>query len=1177
MLPSSSQGESAFARRLFSRRFKCGFAAVAVVTLAATLTGLGAVISTPSPTAAAASGCDQFDTQIRVLILLDTSGSLRQTDPENRRIAGALSAIQIIRRIAEDNPETRFLVAVDTFAASYERESNWVELSSVRSAESLTTAVASSANADGRSTDYREVFEGAVERFNQSTGEGGVCDFMFWFTDGDHDTDNISGILSAQEQAEIDGLCGIGGPVDQLRQLGVDVTALELRVDRVPSQTLRRLVGESGECIGLRGESIGEVVDAGSARELERKIQDAIPPVVDEDFPEAEPTCENRQAGQCEFPFVLSENLEWIKVYVVLTEIENPSELDIRLRPPGGGESIQVSFGDNWAEIANTGMLGRLSSPSHPVIWAHKLSDTWRGTQWGEDQNWVVEFFGPEGEKAAAATTTEELLRSSARVGNLDFDGESLSGVVDEIESVKGDELLAVSTRIADFGASEQDGLFGVPVIVEDSADFVFPTIVEDIISTTQDTDYMSSGMNDEGERVVPIEVSLGKRILYGPFDSWPLPDASRVTTDIVFCSAPDVDVSTLSGAVGFAVERCARPRVLSDPVVTARDSGGEEVRVSVDPNWECQVPAGADGLESFECPELPIVGYPKYSETGDLCLEFRDRPESALSIDSAPAVGSAPAPADGDGSAPADVAAPADAAQPPAVSEQEEECVEGVLLRAVPLLGVLPEITDVSPSDSRFDPTGSISVSAKGGVSAGSLTLKAVSANEVDGEELNNDYDRWTCEVPARADDHECPELLVALTSPEATEADLSFEIEVEALDPATDDPIEDEVEKKVENVEVSGYLPKGFSVSVDDPFDSQGSLRFEIDNGVLAGVFSVEEVKVIPAEGEEFSVDMSEQAPDYECEVEAMADGYECPELVLELLPEDDVIADLEVQAKWQVENPDLEVSDELALEGKLEDVELLVWDREIFLGMILALLGGLLALAAAARFSSAWYRRRWAPVESPRSHSLLVTRGADDLVTTADGSPLSVEPSECAFAPSLGVPAASAVVEGVMLKVGWGSLLAGRAPRIVASSPSGDCRANKGIRTKGEKKVGLVGSSLRDGWVLETIGDRHRLVYWNVPDSRDEAQSRLEELATEIAPHLGARQSSPSAQPPQPTPSQPESDYPFGAPSAPGSSGTPSSPFDERPKAPPGGRSADLPWGDSGDPFGNYRPPA
>ena len=372
-----------------SHLLRCAFSAVAVLSLAATLAGFGVVLSTPSPTSAAAASCDQFDTQIRVLILLDTSGSLRQTDPENRRIVGALGAIDIVHRIAKDNPETDFLVAVDTFATTYERVSNWVVLSSVRSVENLKEEVVSSATADGRFTDYREVFEGAVRRFSESTGDGGVCDFLFWFTDGDHDTDNVAHPPSPEEQREIDNLCRIGGPVDELRQRGVDVTALELSVNREPSQTLRRLVGESPEspgCRGLKGESIGEVIPATSASELERKIQDAIPPWFDEDFPEDEPTCENRRVGQCEYPFVLSENLEWIKVYVQLEELANPDALAISLRPPDGSESIPLSFSEDWSEIAETGMQVRVSSPSYKIIWAHRLSEDWRGTKWGEDQ-----------------------------------------------------------------------------------------------------------------------------------------------------------------------------------------------------------------------------------------------------------------------------------------------------------------------------------------------------------------------------------------------------------------------------------------------------------------------------------------------------------------------------------------------------------------------------------------------------------------------------------------------------------------------------------------------------------------------------------------------------------------------------------------------------------------------
>lgn len=1181
-----------------SHLLRCTFSAVAVLSLAATLAGFGVVLSTPSPTSAAAASCDQGET-LRVLILLDTSGSLRNTDPDNLRITGAQEAIDIIRRIAEDNPGARFLVGVDTFATKYQIEGDWVDAISVEELENLKEEVPFRARVrtgiDGKFTDYREVFKGAVERFSQPTGSGGTCDFLFWFTDGDHDTDNVARPLSVTEQEEIDDLCQENGPVDELHQRGVDVTVLELSVNREPSQTLRRLVGESSECMGLRGGSIGEVIPATSASELERKLRDTITPWFDPDFPPGPPTCENRRAGYCEYPFVLSEDLEWIKVYVQLEELATPDALAISLRPPDGSGSIPLSFSEDWSEIAETGMQVRVNSPSYKIIWAHRLSEDWRGTKWGEDQIWVVEFFGPEGEKAAANVTKEPRLRTTAKVSDLEFDGDSLNGVVDGIENIEGDELLAVTTRLADFGDTGGDGLFGEPEIVDrETGYFTIHNIVDRIISATRDTDYLSSKVNEEGKRVVPVEVSLEKRIDYGPYDAWPLEGSSEVTNEIVFCSVPDVDVSPLPGGSRFevAVKRCARPRVLSDPSVTASDAQGNPLKVSVDPNWECEVPAGAADWPRVECRELPIVSFPKYSETADLCVYFRDRPEPSLPNFSA------------------------------SVAEGGEVCAGGRDDSFTGFLvpGVLPEIIAVSPSDASFDPTGAISVTARGGLNEGTLRLRDVSASEVGGEELIDDSPRWSCTVPARAENHECPELSVSLGSPQKTEADLLLNIEAEAIDPATGELVQEEVPIKVESVEVLGYRPERFDVSVSDPFDSQGSLLFEIDNGVFDSAFNVEEIKVIPVEGEEFLVELSEEASDYECEVVARAKGFQCPDLVLDILPKSDVMADLEVKTLWRFEAPDLRLPEELHV-GVSPDVELKVWERGIFVGMLLVLLGALLALALAARFTSARYRRRWPPIEFPRSHSLLVVRGGDGLVTTSDGRQVSVDPASCAFVPNLGVPSASAVVEGVSLKIGWGSLLAGGAPRIVASS-SGNCRANKGIRKKGGRKVGVVGPSLSGGWVLEESEGRHRLVYWNVPDDPDEAQSQLEELATEIDPHLpggptylpggdegpggDGADSGPHAPGGYPSPFSPfdgESSAPF--------DDEPSSPSDERPNtplgrwwqrfgwrrrrksdeganpppeggvdepsAPPGGQDDDFPWGNSDDPFGNQPPPA
>ena len=1264
-LPSQARRGTALAavlRRSCSATFPAtsnawrGTALAAVLMLASSLASTGAALATASPVAAAASNCDQFDTQIRVVILLDTSGSLRQTDPNNRRLAGAFGAIEIIRRTAQDNPETDFYVTVDTFDTNYNKGSGWVLVPS-RSTEQLDSAVAAAASAEGRDTDYREVFEGAVERFRESSGDGGgSCGFLFWFTDGDHDTNNTSGALSAAERQEIDDLCRIGGPVDELRQLGVDVTAIELRVDRVPSQTLRRLVGLSGECLGLRGEA-GEVIDVGSAGELERKIQDAIPPVVDEDFPETTPTCENRQLGQCEFPFTLLDAYEWIKVYIDLTEINDPAALDVALRPPGGGESIPINFRESWLEIDETGMLGRIASPSRRVIWAHRLSEGWRGTTWGSGQpehTWVVEFSGPEGEKAAAATTAEELPRSNARVEDLSFDGSTLTGVVNDLESLATDEILLVSARLVDADGGETSDL-GRPEVVEDDGNFAFTGIVDGIIAAVEGGEYLSRNQTSDGKRVVPIEASLGKRVDYGEFNFWPIEGSSEVIEEIVFCFEPDRRISRELDAQGFntlkfqvTVSPCARERVLGRPKVLGRprvlgsdDENGSQFDAPV--NWRCEVPAGAAGSDGVACPELLLrVEAQLNSQTWAFCFEFPDSPQPPLPQDSGdnpcvfsqqtdtglsdggqPSSGAqepgdgqpgsgVPEPGDGqsgggvpgsggglsDGGAQeptdgqpgggvpgSDGGQPGGGAQEPTdgqsgggvpgsgdgqsgggvpeldggqlgsgVLEPDEGSdwtpFEGSNWIEVPVPGALPENTTISLGDTPFNPSGTLQFSAESGPLEGVLTVEEIFVTGAEGEPLDVQFPSWECRIPPADEGGSsesenrfiCPELQVNVLSPTDETAELSVKASLKNAEEVSTPPLQANPQRSFGAVEVIGYIPKRMDVSLADPFDPEGSLVIEVDSGA-AGRFVPEEVLVSLPDGEGFTVDIE----DFECEVPAEREGFECPELVIEVLPESDTTADLTLKGAWSMSDENLEVPDSEEMEVTVADVELSVWDREVFVSILLILLAGLLVVLAGARVLSAWRRRRWAPLASPRTFSAEI-RGVDGSVTSRDGRPLEINPSECGFAPELTMAADTAVVEGVKLTIGWLPLLMGKDLQIVAVSANGECEANEGSIVRSGRRAGHVGSSLAEGWVVETTGGRQRLICWDIPTSKADAQDRLRDVTEKVASKLAALKtaSSPPEQESGRWEQPPASAAPTGGGSLPG--GESSSPFDD-----------------------------
>ena len=219
-----------------------------------------------------------------------------------------------------------------------------------------------------------------------------------------------------------------------------------------------------------------------------------------------------------------------------------------------------------------------------------------------------------------------------------------------------------------------------------------------------------------------------------------------------------------------------------------------------------------------------------------------------------------------------------------------------------------------------------------------------------------------------------------------------------------------------------------------------------------------------------------------------------------------------------------------------------DLRVWEFSVFRSSLVRLLVLVLAIVIAVRVAAAWARRRWAPIASPHYFTEeAVLDDSDRLVIEGGGSPL-IDPARYEVTAGLSSPRSSADIGGVRLRVLWWPLLLGSRVRIAAFSGSGDCVSLKGSRFRRfrrGRRFGIVGSSLSQGWAAEASGgDRVRLVLWDVPDDRAEAQARYEEVLDQAARRLSDIRGTPPVSPEDAPPPEPEdepatapSDDPFG----------------------------------------------
>jgi hypothetical protein len=220
-------------------------AVLAVVVLAVSVAGaLGGLPGTATAASAQSATADQACSRVDVLLMIDTSASLRNTDPDDQRVAAAEVLLRSLAGSAQAGGTT-----VDVTVAAFGTDAVEVGRGSLPGGvEGAVEIVRPFADREtDLNTDYVLALRFAVQHFQAVTDLPSQCKRLVWFTDGAYSLDDLAapGIAdytsstdAATIVAELGGqVCGplpagsrLTSPLSaQIRQAGFVVQLVDLR------------------------------------------------------------------------------------------------------------------------------------------------------------------------------------------------------------------------------------------------------------------------------------------------------------------------------------------------------------------------------------------------------------------------------------------------------------------------------------------------------------------------------------------------------------------------------------------------------------------------------------------------------------------------------------------------------------------------------------------------------------------------------------------------------------------------------------------------------------------------------------------------------------------------------------------------------------------------------------
>lgn len=301
-----------------------------------------------------------------IVFLMDQSGSLRQTDPQNDRIVAAKYAAQRLARYATKSGVT-LDVRVAGFASTYTPVGQWTALNEQTLPTVEADLVAAGNQIYDYDTDYWLALEGARQDLTDHRADADTCKAIIWFTDGDYDIDPRTDGSSAQlgmEKPYVPGvsitdeasaaavvargkedMCRPTGLADQLRSSGISLFGVGLSATDTEWPFLRSVIlggGDNAEthavsqCGDIESPP-GTFLSASDLDSLYRAF-DAITAPGETRIPGEVEVCQGDVCAEGEARFVLDSSIRTVHVM----SSTNVPKLNVFLFRPGHDDPVSL-------------------------------------------------------------------------------------------------------------------------------------------------------------------------------------------------------------------------------------------------------------------------------------------------------------------------------------------------------------------------------------------------------------------------------------------------------------------------------------------------------------------------------------------------------------------------------------------------------------------------------------------------------------------------------------------------------------------------------------------------------------------------------------------------------------------------------------------------------------------
>ncbi|HMJ75799.1 MAG TPA: VWA domain-containing protein [Iamia sp.] len=369
------------------------------------------------------AACVGAEGRLLVVLLVDESASLRETDPDDQRVAAAraaLRSIDLLRGTDAAGGSIAIDVLVSTFSFDFATVGDWSPLTE-ETRGAVDDRIAGLADRDeSMDTDFHNALDGArralADRATESTeaAGGNVCKAILLFTDGSY----TLGARTTEAQRErfgttktyapdivldrdeavreatglgVAALCREGGVADQVRADNITLVSVPLGEGSGLLEALTTGSSEERDCGDPETDTPGAYLPAPDTDELLRTF-DLVASRIGGGSPVGEPArlvpCDDDVCDEGAVTFAVSPSLRRVHVFAAVPG----DETRVVLRPPEGDDLELEPGADADEDVAGIPVVARWIADRAVTI---DLAVPPDGTGAGD---WSVVLVGPEGD-----------------------------------------------------------------------------------------------------------------------------------------------------------------------------------------------------------------------------------------------------------------------------------------------------------------------------------------------------------------------------------------------------------------------------------------------------------------------------------------------------------------------------------------------------------------------------------------------------------------------------------------------------------------------------------------------------------------------------------------------------------------------------------------------------------